>query len=651
MESRRHRFSKWRDRVIGGRRPPPGVDGGTVWIRSIGFGVARFVRTEAASSVLLIIAITAALIWSNLGGDSYQEFWNTRVSARLGPAEVSMTLTEFVSSGLMTFFFLVIGLEARRELDLGALRDHRRLLVPIAAGLAGMALPVLIFLSFNAGTANEHGWAVAMSTDTALALGLITFVGKALPAQIRAFILTVFIVDDLVALAVITFAYTGHVEIVPLMIAVFAFAVMLLSHRLARVSWLAVPAAIGAWIALFFSGVDPIVLGLIAGLTAPARVPTRRTLDDAAGSFRRFREQPTPQSARLATLGLKGALSVNERLQTAFLPWTSYVIVPLFALANAGISLEPSFLLGALMSPVALGVIVAYLVGKPVAVLGVPALISWLSRGKLRPPVGWVAVAGSGTIAGVGFTVAVLVAGIAFTGRALAEAKLGVLVAAIVATALTWAVFRLAALLGPDRRSRALLGDAPERPDLVVPVDPNRDHIRGNGNAAVTVVEYGDFQCPYCGRAEREVRQLLSDEDVRFVWRNLPIADVHPRAQAAAEAAEAAGSQGAFWAMHDLLLHNQNHLDDDDLLNYASILELDLDRFGKELAGRTFQNRVEEDLLGADLSGAAGTPTFFINGRRHYGAYDVESLRSAVMLARDASEAATRRATTTDTPR
>lgn len=623
----------------------PAVDGGTVWIRSVGFQLARFVRTEAASSILLIIAIGAALSWSNLGGDSYQAFWGSELSIHLGSAGITLTLEEFVSSGLMTFFFLVIGLEARREFDLGALRDHRRLLVPLTAGIVGMALPVAIFLSFNAGTANAHGWAVAMSTDTALALGLITLVGRRLPEQIRGFILTVFIVDDLVALAVIAIAYSGHIDIVPVLIAGFAFAVMLVAQRIAAVGWLVLPAAIAAWIALFLSGVDPIVLGLLAGLTAPAHVPRRRTLEDAVGSFRRFREQPTPESARLAGLGLKGALSVNERLQSAFLPWTSYVVVPLFALANAGVSLDPSFLLGSLTSPITLGIIVGYVVGKPAAVLGVPALISWITGGRLRPPVGWAAVAGSGTIAGVGFTVAVLVAGIAFTGRALAEAKLGVLVAAFTATVLTWSVFRVTAFLRPERRARALIGDAPELADLAVAVDPGRDHIRGDRDAAVTVVEYGDFECPYCGRAEQEVRQLLSAEDVRFVWRNLPIVDVHPRAQTAAEAAEAAGAQGAFWAMHDLLLRNQDHLSDEDLLGYASELGLDLDRFEKDLSERRFQGRVDEDLLGADLSGAAGTPTFFINGRRHYGAYDVDSLRSAVVLARDISEAAARRST------
>jgi Na+/H+ antiporter NhaA len=481
-----------------------------------------------------------------------------------------------------------------------------------------------------------------MSTDTALALGLVTLVGRNLPEQIRAFILTVFIVDDLVALGVIAFAYSGHVEMVPLLIAVGAFAAMLVLQRVAWVRWLAVPAAVAAWVALFFSGVDPIVLGLVAGLTTPAYVPGRMTLENAAGSFRRFREQPTPESARLAALGLKGALSMNERLQSTYLPWTSYVIVPLFALANAGISLDPSFLLTALTSPVTLGVIVGYVVGKPVAVFGVSAAIAWLSKGRLRPPIGWVGVAASGTIAGVGFTVAVLVAGLAFTGQALAEAKLGVLIAALAATAVTWLVFRLTALLGPEQRAQALLGSSPELTDLVVAVVAERDHVRGDMRAVVTVVEYGDFQCPYCGRAETEVTELLSDGDIRFVWRNLPIVDVHPRAQAAAEAAEAAAAQGAFWPMHDLLLAHQDDLEEEALLSYASTLRLDVERFRLDIVEGRFRSRVEEDLLGADLSGASGTPTFFINGRRHYGAYDVESLRAAVVLARDRASTLTR---------
>lgn len=599
----------------------------------------RFVRAEASGSVLLIVAIITAMIWANVGGGSYQRFWDTELSFLCGTAAISMTLGAFVSSGLMTVFFLVVGLEARREFDLGTLRDRTRLVIPVAVGIAGMALPALIFLAFNAGTSTAHGWGVAMSTDTALALGLITVVGRQLPEQVRAFILTVFIVDDLIALTVIALAYSSHVEIGPLSFCIVAFAVMLITQRLRGMHWLAFPLALAAWVGLFFSGVDPIVLGLAAGMATPAHVPARRSLEDAAGSFRRFREQPTPESARAAALGLKSALSMNERLRSAYLPWTSHVVVPLFALANAGIPLDSSTLVGALTSPVTIGVVAAYVVGKPVAITTMPAVLSWLSCGRLRPPVGWAAVAASGTIAGVGFTVSVLVAGLAFSGRTLAEAKLGILLAVVCSTALTWLVLRVTDALRPDMRARAMLGDAPEMPDLVVSVDPARDHIRGDSTAVVTVVEYGDFECPFCGRAEREVRELLSAEEVRFVWRHLPVVDIHPRALAAAKAAEAAAAQGAFWPMHDLMLSNQDRLEDEDLRRYASVLELDLDRFGQDLADLELQHRIDGDLLGADLSGAAGTPTFFINGRRHYGAYDVESLRREVMRARDMSEA------------
>ena len=171
----------------------------------------------------------------------------------------------------------------------------------------------------------------------------------------------------------------------------------------------------------------------------------------------------------------------------------------------------------------------------------------------MRPPVGWAAVLGSGTIAGIGFTVALLIASRAFTGPELDEAKLGALTAAVVASVLTWTVYRLTALLPPAVRSRALLGDPRLIQDLIPEVDPAYDHIRGSANASITLIEFGDFECPYCGQAEPVVRELLADRDLRYVWRHLPLTDVHPRAQIAAEAAEAAGAQGQFWQMHDLL--------------------------------------------------------------------------------------------------
>jgi protein-disulfide isomerase len=245
-----------------------------------------------------------------------------------------------------------------------------------------------------------------------------------------------------------------------------------------------------------------------------------------------------------------------------------------------------------------------------------------------------VAVAGGGTIAGIGFTIALLVATLAFSGQRLEEAKLGILSSAIGATLVTWLLFRATALLPRQLRIRALLGAAEPLVDLYIDVDPERDHVRGPMDAPVTVVEYGDFECPYCGQAEPVVRELLREfGDVRYVWRHLPLNDVHVNAQLAAEAAEAAAGQGSFWEMHDLLFVHQDALGPADLMGYAEQLGLDVDRFTDDLRGHTGATRVAEDVDSADLSSVSGTPTFFINGRRHHGAYDISTLSAAVRAA------------------
>ena len=308
--------------------------------------------------------------------------------------------------------------------------------------------------------------------------------------------------------------------------------------------------------------------------------------------------------------------------------------MPLFALANAGIAIDSEFLAQAFSSPITLGIVVGYVVGKPVGIVGASWLVTRVSRGRLQPPVGWAAIAGGGTIAGIGFTVALLVATLAFDGSELEEAKLGILSAAIGAAVLTWVLFRATALLPRRARTRALLGTSEPLADLYVDFDPERDHVRGPVDAPVTVVEYGDFECEYCGQAEPVVRELLREfGDVAYVWRHLPLTDVHPHAQLAAEAAEAAADQGAFWEMHDLLLDHQDALRPDDLVGYAEQLGLDLDRFTAALREHAGAGRVAEDVDGAELSGVSGTPTFFINGRRHYGAYDIATLSAAVHAA------------------
>jgi protein-disulfide isomerase len=311
------------------------------------------------------------------------------------------------------------------------------------------------------------------------------------------------------------------------------------------------------------------------------------------------------------------------------------VIVPLFALANAGIPISSDVLAQAYTSPITIGVILAYVVGKPVGVLGGSWVAARASGGRLRPSVGWAAVTGGGTIAGIGFTLSLLIATLAFSGRDLQDAKLGILTAAAAAAGLTWVVFRVTAALPPSRRARALLGTSEAIVDLSDPVDPDFDHVRGPIEAPVTLVEYGDFECPYCGQAEPIVRELLTDfGDLEYVWRHLPLRDVHPHAQKAAEAAEAASRQGAFWEMHDLLLTRQDALRVKDLVGYAEALGLDVARFTEDLRSDALASRVAKDVESADFSGVTGTPTFFINGQRHHGAYDVQTLSNAVRQAR-----------------
>jgi Na+/H+ antiporter NhaA len=584
----------------------------------------------------MLAAIAVALVWVNVDQASYERVWNTTLSIQIGSHGLSHTLRYWLNDGLMTLFFFVVGLEARREFDLGELRDRRRVALPLATGIGGMVVPIAIYLAFNAGRSSAHGWGTAMSTDTALALGMLALVGSRFPFRLRAFMLTFAVVDDLIGLVVIATVYSAVIHTWSLVVAGAIFAVIALLARLEFQRGIVYAAlGIAAWFALSKSGIDPIVIGLAMGLLTWARPAARSDLERATDLFRLFREQPTPELARSASAGLATAVSPNDRLQQLYHPWTSFVIVPLFALANAGIAISGGFLSRAFTSPITLGILFGYVVGKPLGVVGGAALVTKLTRGRLRPPVGWAALAGGGAIAGIGFTVSLLIADLAFHGEQLEEAKAGVLSAGFFASAVTWLVFRATALLPQQRRLQALLGRSQPLVDLAVPVDPTRDHIRGPNDAPVTLVEYGDFECPYCGMAEPVIRELLRDfGDLRYVWRHLPLNDVHPHTQMAAEASEAAAEQGAFWEMSDKLFAHQDALTEEDLIRYAGELGLDLERFRDDLDHHVGASRIAEDVDSADLSAVTGTPTFFVNDRRHYGAYDIDTLTRAVRAAR-----------------
>ncbi len=607
----------------------------TAWSRSVRTPLRAFLGTETGGAVVLLAGVLTALVWANVDPASYERVWETVLAVELGDWGLSLSLREWVNSGLMAFFFFVVGLEARREFDLGELRERRRFLLPLIAASGATTVSVTMYLAVNAGSTSVHGWGVVLATDTAFALGVLALAGPRFSDRLRAFMLTVVVADDILAIAVIASVYSDEMRLAPFLLGLAIFAVVVVAVRMRiRSALLYLVLGGAAWVAVQESGVDPIIVGLGMGLLAWAFTPERSTLERVSERVREFREQPTPELARSVRDDVRRAISPNERLQLFWHPWTSYVIVPVFAVANAGIELDAELLRDALTSPITLGIVLGYVVGRPLGFFGSAWLATRLSQGRLRPPVGWAAVAGGGVVAGIGFTVSLLIATLAFEGRALEEAKVGILAAATLAALLTWAVFRATQLLPRTRRLRALLGTDEPIMDLYLDVDPERDHVRGPVHAPVTVVEYGDFECPYCGMAEPVVRELLRDfADLRYVWRHLPLADVHTHAQMAAEAAEAAAAQGAFWAMHDILLARQDALELDDLIAYAGEVGLDVQRFVNDLREGVGAARVADDLDSADLSGVSGTPTFFINGRRHYGAYDSATLSAAVEAA------------------
>jgi Na+/H+ antiporter NhaA len=608
----------------------------TSWPRSLAAPVRDFLSNESGGAVLLLAAALTALVWANSPWPhSYEAVWTTTFSIQIGGAGISQDLRHWVNDGLMTLYFLVLGLEARREAAMGQLRERRRAAVPLAATLGGMAVPIAIYLAFNAGGPARDGWGAAMSTDTAFALGLLALVAPG-STRLRVRLLSLTVFDDFVALIVIAVAYTSGVSLIPLVVGIGVLAA-LAAVCYAPSAWhpfATVFLGVALWVALYEAHIDPVVSGLAIGLVTSAFPPRRTELERVAELMRSFREQPTPHLARTAQRGVATAISPNERLQHRLHPWTSFVVVPLFALANAGIHLDGDVLSRGVKSPITLGILLGYVIGKPIGVTLAANIALRLRVGPraLSQP----AIAGVGVVAGVGFTVALLISSLAFTGPQLEEAKLGILATAVVASLGAWSAFRVIARLPTSMRARQVAATIDDIVDLAEDVDPLRDHVRGADDAPVTLVEYGDYECPYCGQAEGVVRELLREfgHELRYVWRHLPLPDVHPHAQMAAEAAEAAAAQGAFWAIHDKLISHQDALTPSDLLRYATELGLDSERFWDEVGRHVHAERVQEDVDSADAGGVAGTPGFFVNGKRHDGAYDVATLSEAVRAAR-----------------
>ena len=479
----------------------------------------------------------AAILWANSPwAESYSAFWNTPVGLSFGEMHTELTVKEIVNDGLMAFFFFIVGLEVTSEFTIGELTDRARAAVPVVAAIAGLILPAIIFVLFNQSGENAHAWGVVISTDTAFLIGALAVVRPKYPARLRTFLLTLAVVDDVGALAVIALFYSERIRIVPLAVAVLLIVAIALVRFLPAFRGPAY-AVLGfaLWVALFMAGIHPTLAGVAVALLIPVFTPERRQVEQTVEMVRAFRQSPNSQYARAITRGLRESISINERLQTQVGPFVSFVVLPLFALANAGVRLDHETLSAAAKVAADLGHRRGPRGRQADRHYGATAIMTATGKGQLAPGLTLRRIAGGAALSGIGFTIALFIVDLAIDDPLRQdEARVGVLVASVVAFVLGWAIFRITDWLSPPE---------PVGLKLVRPVDPDRDHIRGDPDAALTFVEYGDFECPFCSRATGaidEVRAHFGDE-LRYVWRHLPLERVHPRSFDAARAVRRRG--------------------------------------------------------------------------------------------------------------
>ncbi|AWB94217.1 Na+/H+ antiporter NhaA [Aeromicrobium chenweiae] len=585
-------------------------------------------ESEQMGAMLLLTATIVAIAWANISG-SYERFWSTDVKLSLGDSAVHLDLYHLVNDALMAFFFFAVGLEVKRELTIGALTDRSRAIVPAAAAAAGLALPALVFWIVAGSSGAAHAWGVVISTDTAFLVGALALIRPSHPARLRVFLLTLAVVDDIGALGAIALFYTDEVRVGPLAVALAALALIAMVRFLPSGRGpLYTTLAVVVWFGLHEAGVHATLAGVAVALLIPVAEPARHDVERVVELTRAFRQSPNPAYAAAASRQLRDSISINERLQRSFGPYVAYVILPVFALANAGVVLDGPTLERSLTSSLTWGVVAGLVVGKLVGITGATMLVRRTGIGVLAPGLTIGRIAGGAALSGIGFTISLLIVGIAIESPALQdEARVGVLMASVIAFVLGWLI-----LSSLDRRHPVTQPGA----TLLRPFDPRRDHYFGRPDAPLVLVEYGDFECPFCSKATGMVTEVVNHfgDEIAWVWRHLPLRQHHPHAELAARAYEAADRQGRRNEMSGMMWANQDHLERLDLVRYADEIGLDLDRFELDLDSDDVAERVAEDEEDADLMDLDGTPTFFVGTRRHIGHWDAPTMIAALEASR-----------------
>ncbi|GIW79898.1 MAG: Na(+)/H(+) antiporter NhaA [Gemmatales bacterium] len=396
----------------------------------------RFLHFETASGIVLIVATLAALVLANSAvADAFAAFWKTPIGIQVGAFRMQHSLRHWINDGLMTIFFFVIGLEVKREVVLGELREFRRAILPVVAAIGGMVFPAAIYLSLQFGEAGMRGWGIPMATDIAFVVGCMALLGSRVPHSLRVLLLSLAIADDIGAILVIAVGYTESLNLNALL---FGFAGIVVISVLARLGArsLAVYSILGVlvWLAFHESGVHATIAGVLIGFMTPAKSYIdqslfARFLDSAKNVMEDWHAQPNrAQQVRAFRKVTRETISPLEFLEDALHPWSSFVIMPIFALANAGVA----FRADDVTAPVSLAVMAGLVVGKPAGIV----LLSWatvkLGLAKLPDSLSWGLMGAGGALAGIGFTMALFIAGLALDGHLLETAKVGILAGSVI---------------------------------------------------------------------------------------------------------------------------------------------------------------------------------------------------------------------------
>ncbi|MDQ2661282.1 MAG: Na+/H+ antiporter NhaA [Actinomycetota bacterium] len=577
------------------------------------------------SALLLLLATAAAITWANVATASYVGFWETHLVVGVEDFELEFTLHTLVNDALMAIFFFTVGLEVRREFAIGELTSWSRAVVPVVAAVAGLVVPALLFVLIAAGSGYEHAWGVVISTDTAFLIGALALIGPRVPGRLRVFLLALAVVDDIGALSIIALVYTENFNPFPLILAAAGLAGVYFTRYLrgGRGPVYATLAII-VWLAFLASGVHPTLAGVAIALLVPVYRPDRRDVEHALDLARTFRQSPNTEYAKAAANSLRESISINERLQSAYAPYVAYVILPLFALANAGVLISPEILSDAVRSPLTWAIVAGLVLGKLLGIFGSSAVLRFLRIGEFGPGLTLDRIAGGAALSGIGFTISLFIVDLAIDDPAAQnEARVGVLAASVIAFLVAAAIFRISDALHPNQEAGQT---------LLRPVDSKRDHVFGSPDAPYTIVEYGDFQCGFCLKASGSIQEVHSElgDRLRYVWRHAPLTQYHPNALAGAEASEAAALQGKFFEFERGLFADQQNQRPSDIVRLARELGLDVEKFEADLTSPEVTARVRDDMLDAEAMGITAVPTLFINGRRHVGPYDAQSLIRAL---------------------